>query len=247
MIHHSLSILISFYGIWNLDFFHFIIPPFCVSSAIKPIHITLFKCPIGSHTITAINIFVQKFYSYYRDGTEGGRDMRSLVCIYFFLRLLLYLVTVNQIPANVAFSILVFIYIACSTLIALAQPYKKPYMNYIDTLILGNLATISLILSQLGAQLSDTFTIFFYISGSTLASLPLLGLIGILSYKIIGKVTKLPYCKRLLHLHDQEGHNDTEDHNQLILESRELQESTVSVMRNTVVCTIVFHDILVSM
>ena len=104
-------------------------------------------------------------------------------------------------------------------------------MNYIDTLILGNLATISLILSQLGAELSNTFTIFFYISGSTLTSLPLLGLIGALIYKIIGKVTKLPYCKRLLHLHDQEGHNDTEDHDQLILESvsRELQESTVIV------------------
>ena len=92
---------------------------------IRSIRTLLFKCPIGSCTITAINIFVQKFYSCYRDGTEGGRDMRSLVCTYFFLRLLLYLVTVNQIPANVAFSILVFIYIACSTLIALAQPYKS--------------------------------------------------------------------------------------------------------------------------
>ena len=29
--------------------------------------------------MSAINIFVQKFYSCYRDSTEGGRDMRSLV------------------------------------------------------------------------------------------------------------------------------------------------------------------------
>ena len=35
-----LSILVSFYGIWNLDFFRLIIPPFCVSPFLKPIHIT---------------------------------------------------------------------------------------------------------------------------------------------------------------------------------------------------------------
>ena len=39
MIYNFLSILISFYGIWNLDFFRFIIPPFCVSPQIKPVHI----------------------------------------------------------------------------------------------------------------------------------------------------------------------------------------------------------------
>ena len=38
--HSFLNILISFYGIWNLDFFRFVIPQFCVSPHIKPIHIT---------------------------------------------------------------------------------------------------------------------------------------------------------------------------------------------------------------
>ena len=376
IIYHFLTILASFYGIWNLDFFRFIIPPFCVSSAIKPIHINflyfisafyplcliafswtcihlysqnfkpivwlwdklkqsvlnrfninwdaestiidvfatffllsyaklvfaslrtlsygillnvnnfsqqktlhvisdpsmqffgnehlpfaitsvfifllavlpiplflalypirsvrtlLFKCPVGNRTMVTMNIFVQKFYSCYRDSTEGGRDMRSLVCLYFFLRLLLYLATVYQIPANVSFSILVFIYITCSTLIALAQPYNKPYMNNTDTLILANLSVLSLILSQLSGELSDTFTQFFYISGSIVASLPLLGLIGILIYKIITKITKIPYCKRLLHSHDQEGNNETKAFDEIILGSRddsELKECTVRV------------------
>ena len=132
--------------------------------------------------MATINISVQKFYNCFRDNTEGGRDMRSLVCIYFLLRLLLSLVTINQIPSNVSFSILMLIYIVCSTLIALAQPYKQPYMNNIVTLILANLATISLILSQLSGQLSDTFTIILYISGSVLFSVPLLGLFGIATH-----------------------------------------------------------------
>ena len=39
-IYRFLNILVSFYGIWNLDFFHFVIPLFCVSPQIKPVHIT---------------------------------------------------------------------------------------------------------------------------------------------------------------------------------------------------------------
>lgn len=73
--------------------------------------------------------------------------MRSLVSIYYFLRVLLFLVTVNQIPSNVSFSVLVFIYLACNILIALAQLYKRSYMNIADALILANLALI--IVSQL--------------------------------------------------------------------------------------------------
>ena len=199
---------------------------------IRSVRTLLFKFLIGGHTKAAINIFVQKFYSCYRDNTEGGRDMRSLVCLYFFLRVLIHFVTVHQIPPNVGFSILVFIYIACSTLIAMAQPYKKPYMNNADTLILVNLALLSLILSQLNGQLSTAFTQFFYISGSILASIPLLAITGVLTYKIIRKMTKLPCCKSLLCSHGQKDLDDTEDYD---LESRddpELQIRSVKVEEN---------------
>ena len=33
------SIVITFYGFWNLDFFRYILPPFCVSSRLQRIHI----------------------------------------------------------------------------------------------------------------------------------------------------------------------------------------------------------------
>ena len=373
VVYNFLNILISFYGIWNLDFFHFILPPFCISPYIKPIHITflhfisaiyplclimmswmcihlysrnfkpmvwiwnkimrrfhkcfnvnwdatnkiidafaafflfsyakfvfaslrtlnyygitfnlntnlslhktlyvkpdpsmkyfgkehlpfaitsifvfllvvlpiplllalypiesvramLFKCPIGSRAITSINIFVQKFYSCYRDSTEGGRDMRSLVSIFFFLRVLLSLMTVNQIPPNVSYSILVFIYMACSILIALAQPYNRTYMNITDTLIFANLALISLVLSQLHVESSHPSIIFFHVSGSILASLPLLGLFGTIVFKIIRKIAKMSCYKKILH---SQRHND--DYDQLITASREhpeLQEYIVSI------------------
>ena len=40
---HTLStVVLSFVGIWNLDFLHFVIPPMCVSISIKSINILLF-------------------------------------------------------------------------------------------------------------------------------------------------------------------------------------------------------------
>ena len=38
-ISNFLSILITFYGFWNLDFFRYILPPFCVSPKLQRIHI----------------------------------------------------------------------------------------------------------------------------------------------------------------------------------------------------------------
>ena len=226
------------FAIISLFIFLFTVLPIPILLALYPfrhIRTILFKCPIGSRATAAINLFVQKFYNCYRDstGTEGERDLRSLVSVYFFLRLLIHIVTVEQIPSNVGFSILVFIYVACSTLISLAQPYKKAYMNIADTLILANLAILCLLLSQLNGELPTTSLQFYYTSGSILASLPLLGIIGILVWKIIKKVAKLPYCKRLLQSrqHDRQDTNPEDADLQIIEchEDRDLEECVVSV------------------
>ena len=38
-----------------------------------------------------INTFIEKFYSCYRTGLDGGRDMRSFAGLYFTARILLFL------------------------------------------------------------------------------------------------------------------------------------------------------------
>ena len=233
------------FAITSMFIFIFVVLPIPLLLALYPIESVralLFKCPISSRTIAAINIFVQKFYNCYRDKTDGGRDMKSLVSMYFFLRVLISLVVINQIPLKVSLSITLFIYLACSILIALAQPYKQPYMNIADTLILANLALLSLVLSQLSGELATASTQFFYISGSTLASLPQLGLIGAIIYKIVGKIAKLPCCERLICLYQRQSErNDMElDYDQLIVASREdaeLQECTVSVEQENDTCS----------
>ena len=50
----------------------------------------LFKC-LPKRSKGPLNIFVEKFYSCYRDGLDGGRDMRSFAALYFFILLIGYI------------------------------------------------------------------------------------------------------------------------------------------------------------
>ena len=42
----------------------------------------LSKIKFGGHIEIKLNIFVEKFYTCYRDGLSGGRDMRSFSGLY---------------------------------------------------------------------------------------------------------------------------------------------------------------------
>ena len=94
----------------------------------------LSKCCLD---ILAVNTFVENFHGYYRNGLDGGRDMRSFSGFYFFLVMgicLLPLIPVHYIDLGKV-TVLV---VALS--IALIKPYKKTYANVLDTLILTDLA-----------------------------------------------------------------------------------------------------------
>ena len=107
--------------------------------------VMLFSC-VKSHT-AAFNMFVEKFYSCYRDSLDGGRDMRSFVAVYFLLRLNYFLSS-----QFVLFAVNIALYMISSILIALAQPYKKAYVNIIDTVILLDIAMIALATNKIIEQ-----------------------------------------------------------------------------------------------
>ena len=53
------TVIIALYGMWNLDFFKYILPPFCLSTHLKQTHIALFGyisvvCPLCLITITLV-------------------------------------------------------------------------------------------------------------------------------------------------------------------------------------------------
>lgn len=182
----------------SIVIFFVVLLPMPLLLALFPVpsfRLLLFKLKFASYPIAALNTFLDKFYSCYRDGLDGGKDMRSLVSMHFFLRLICNFFNVDQVLVSVSFTIVIFLYTASSLLIAIVRPYKKTYMNVTDTLILINLALISVVLNSYSGQKNhnSATSIFYLISGSILCTIPLLGMFGVILYKTIKKFKCL--CK----------------------------------------------------
>ena len=103
----------------------------------------LSKCRLDT---IAINTFVENFHGYYRNGLDGGRDMRSLSGFYFFLAIGICLVQLFSVYiikdySNRNCGVIIFI---IALILAFIRPYKKTYANILDTLILTNLSLLYL-------------------------------------------------------------------------------------------------------
>ena len=108
---------------------------------IRYFRLVLEKCRLRGHMKVALDIFVEKFYSCYRDGLEGGKDLRSLASLYFFIRILIFLVIAVQ-TEIIFFFVVGMIFCSTSLLIAIVRPYKKPYMNNFDVLVLTTMSLV---------------------------------------------------------------------------------------------------------
>ena len=118
--------------------FNFLPPLLLVFYPIKMFQSCLSKCHLNS---LALNIFVEKMQGCYRNGLAGGRDMRSFSGLYFFLRMIVYIIvyvihSIAKHHVSEWYSAGVVLLIATLTM-ALVQPYKKPFMNYLDVLLLS--------------------------------------------------------------------------------------------------------------
>ena len=102
-----------------------------------------------------VNIFVEKVHNCYRNGLDGGRDLRSFSGLYFFLRMALYLVGVlsgillkknkNIWMTDVVWFPTGAVLMITALTVALIKPYQKNYMNYLDALLLSNIALCCLV------------------------------------------------------------------------------------------------------
>ena len=102
------------------------------------------KCHLNS---IALNIFTEKVYGCYRNGLDGERDMRCLSGLYFIVRFIPFLIKLatNLLSRYYTVKHWYFsgtLFLAIALMVALARPYRKPYMNYLDVLILSDLALI---------------------------------------------------------------------------------------------------------
>ena len=113
----------------------------------KIFRVCLSKCKLERLFIT---LFVEKFHSCYRDGLDGGRDMRSFSGVYYAMIILLSLYSLLQLQKLHILSWLYygFVFLSFSLLIITVRPYKKMHMNILDTLLLMFAAVTCILLSR---------------------------------------------------------------------------------------------------
>ena len=97
----------------------------------------------------ALNIFTEKVYGCYRNGLHGRRDMRYFSGLYFILRITPFLIKLITRPFSTYYATVTFhwyysgtVFFAIALIVGITKPYKRAYMNYLDTLILSNLAVL---------------------------------------------------------------------------------------------------------
>ena len=158
---------------------------------IRSFRTCLSKCKLDG---IAITVFVDKFHSCYRDGLNGGRDMRSLSGLYFFLRFygLLYILTVFTHQYISVWICNTLVTLTPALLIAYIKPYRKRYMNILDTLLLLNATLVSLLLSQkLTTFLVGIITVLLFLPVTAIT------LVVILKFlKLVQKLVKATKCCR---------------------------------------------------
>ena len=95
----------------------------------------------------ALNIFTEKVYGCYRNSLHGGRDMRYFSGLYFILRIMPFLIKSVVRPLTIHYATIHWYYsgtafLAIALIVGATKPYKRTYMNYLDSLILTNLAVL---------------------------------------------------------------------------------------------------------
>ena len=127
-------IAIAFFATLILCAFNIVPMMLLVLYPLKTFRKCLSKCKLDRIAITA---FVEKYHSCYRDGLNGGRDMRSFAGLYFL------------------------IFLMATVLIAYVQPYKKTYMNIIDTILFATITVLTQLstLDYFEAQATEVFVL----------------------------------------------------------------------------------------
>ena len=151
--------------------FAFLPPVFIIALyPIRTFRNLMLKC-CHRRFICTLNFFVDKYHSCYKDGLDGGKDMRSFASVYFFITTLAYaawFITLRHLSLAIVVG-------GYSLMIAIVQPYKKKYMTVTDSLLLANFALMS-------ATIND-----FLVLSQICAVLPAVGLAIFICFRLLKK------------------------------------------------------------
>ena len=122
-----------------------ILPPLLlILYPMKCFRYCLSKCCINTHMV-AVNIFVDKLQSCYKNHMDGRWDMRSFSALYFYLRIGIYLVAAvftRLLKEKHAWFSTGLVSLSIAFVIVSIRPYKMKYVNIVDALLLINYALV---------------------------------------------------------------------------------------------------------
>ena len=86
----------------------------------------------------ALHIFADVFQGCYKNRTDGKNDYRYFAAFYFTVRISIFLASIFPNFRGLGWTICTIILITASLLFALLRPYKKNWLNILDSLILAS-------------------------------------------------------------------------------------------------------------
>ena len=87
----------------------------------------------------ALHIFADVFQGCYKNRTDGTNDYRYFAAFYFILCIIMLLVNVCNNMVGLGWTLSTAILIIGSLLFVLLRPYKKNWLNILDSVILASL------------------------------------------------------------------------------------------------------------
>ena len=159
-------------------------------------------CKLNGKNEAALQIFVEKFHHCYRDRLHGGRDMRSFSGLYFILRgvtMASYELSHLQITENTWF-ICTILFSVVALIISYVKPYKKWYMNLVDTLLLSLLASFFMLVNIHTSNRSQLLHahLFSAVVVAT-ASIPMFVFIIFIVYRLVYRIVSSKLMRRAVY------------------------------------------------
>ena len=199
---------------------------------IKLFRTCLSKCRLDG---IALNIFVEKFYGCYRDGLDSGRDMRGFAGLYFVVRPMIFIASMISsllmISNNDPHFSRNIVFMVTALLIALCRPYKRTYMNVLDTFLLVHFGLLCHLMSAYdGFQVQANFALTF----EAMFVLPLAGFMLFFVVRALWKVYKNSIFKILCQKCKHFCHNLTFQYSHIVHSTHKSSSIEQVLVKSTV-------------
>ena len=139
----------------------------------------------------ALHIFADVFQGCYKNRTDGKYDYRYFAAFYFILRIINLLINVFSYSSEIGWPLSVAVLIIGSLLFALLRPYKKNWLNILDSVLLAllGLATLWVLYNLVAQRKWIQLEVF-------IAAVPLMYFVMYVAYKLLSWLGILQKCQQ---------------------------------------------------